>query len=315
MSLSAVKLGLVGTRTDVVGRITAEIQRQKRLCLAEVFSPCLRAGQETAKSIALVHSPSLDGLLKRTAGLIVAEIGWMGVEPMVRAAGLRRPVLILSSVFPHLTAGQLQRLQHFAELTGTLFMPELTCRWARSTVRVRELTAVQLRGIRQIELETTCEPGSLEELMIFDWCRNVIQSECLLVDADRKQNQTRIQFWRKQRDGEPVTAVIHRKPPSSDSSTSVFPLANCRLICQSGEIRITSENSLTWRLQDEEEQVESLQLDRTGEDLMYDLFGRRLVGGLVPVPDMRDVLLAQAMRVAREQSETEGRPVPPISSW
>ena len=55
---------------------------------------------------------------------------------------------------------------------------------------------------------------------------------------------------------------------------------------------------------------EKLNADRSSYDIMLDLFGRRLVGGLVPVPDFVDLLRARNLVVAAIQSLDHKEPIP-----
>lgn len=311
MALREVKLGLVGTGTGIVGQVSSALIRQGKLLLTEVFDPCLVSAKIDADEVAAKSSPSLDGMLRRTSGIIVADVKWMGVEPMVRAAGLQRPALLLLAAVATLKPKELARLRHLADLASTLVMPELPLRWGRSTLRLRELNATKLRGIEEMHLTCRCRSGSVQELLVFDWCINVVQSECLFVLTDANTGSVRLQFLRKQQDGSPVTVHIHFQPAENDDSSSSFPIVESRVRCVRGSVHITSEFHLEWNQSGEASQAESLQTDRSSGELMYDLFGRRLVGGLVPVPDVSDLLRAHALRAAWIQSGVEKEEVVP----
>ncbi|SFI65265.1 Gfo/Idh/MocA family oxidoreductase [Planctomicrobium piriforme] len=299
MAVSEVKLGLIGTGAGTTGSVSDALKRQPRLRLIEVYDACIAAAQTEAQQLEAAYSPSLDGLLRRTSGVIVANVKWMGAEPLVRAAGLQRPALILAPVFCRFTQVELRRLQHFAELTRTLMMPELTYRWARSTLRLRELTATKLQGIEQMEIVCRCEPDSNEELMIYDWCSNVVQSECLQVRANSTGGEVRLQYRRLQQSGNPVSIFLRFE---KSDPLPAFPILDAQITCRTGSVRISGEVDLSWQITGNE-QSECLRSDRTPGDLMYDLFGRRLVGGVVPVPDVTDLIRATAVRDARRTSQ------------
>ena len=73
-------------------------------------------------------------------------------------------------------------------------------------------------------------------------------------------------------------------------------------------MRVLGEQSLEWSIGPRLEH-ESLVSDRAAADVMYDLFGRRLVGGIVPVPDLADLIRAQRILAAAEVSRLERRAV------
>ncbi|WP_437193860.1 hypothetical protein [Planctomicrobium sp. SH527] len=309
MALAHLKLGLIGTEID--GATHEAIQRQPRLRIVELFDPCLNSAQAAAPQFEAIYSPSLDGLLRRTDAVIVSDVKWMGPEPIIRAAGLQRPALILSSVFGLYSISDLMRLQHFSELTSTLLMPELSCRWARATLRLRELTATRLQSIESMEIICSVAPDSHDELMVFDWCVNVVQSECLKVRSNPTGHEVTLGFRRTQRNGEPVTVHLKFEPASEACPVQMrFPIVKGTVNCRGGQLQIHGEQDVAWSLAGEAEKVESLQSDRTAIDVMYDLFGRRIVGGLVPVPDVRDLIKANTIRAARILSQSDSTEIP-----
>ncbi|HWL07982.1 MAG TPA: hypothetical protein VNQ76_06250, partial [Planctomicrobium sp.] len=172
--------------------------------------------------------------------------------------------------------------------------------------------------IEQMELNCTGAVGSLEELQVLDWCSSVVQSECLSVHSDSSGTDIRLQYWRKQRDGAPVTVHLRWKQNETTEAASLFPIIDCQIRCLRGQVHLTSESALSWEqsepIGETSPQTESLQSDRTAEELMYNLFGRRLVGGLVPVPDISDLIRAHAIRAARDLSRQNQKDIPPIFS-
>ncbi|WP_437206355.1 hypothetical protein [Planctomicrobium sp. SH664] len=253
----------------------------------------------------MTPSASLDGVLKRSRGVVVAEVKWMGVEPMILSAGSQRPSLVLASVLEKIAALDLSRLQHFAFLTRTLVMPELAHRWARSTLRLRELTATQLGAIEQMEVVCRLPAETpFPRLMAIDWCCNVMQSEARSVESSTNGEQLVIRFRRMNREGRPVSVRL----TIEDGPLTKFPICGSEVTCRHGRIHITGEETLEWQTGRGVEK-ESLTSDRSAEDVMIDLFGRRLAGGLVPVPDIGDVVRAQALLQAAEESARLGQEI------
>ncbi len=308
MALSEVKIGLIGTGK---GReIAAALQRQGKLRLTDVFDPCLNSAQTESQQIDAEYSPSLDSLLRRTEGVFVTDLRWMGSEPLIRAAGLQRSAFLFPPVFSQFTYSELLRLQHFVELTSTLMMPALFARWMPSTLRLRELTASKVQSIESLTLMGHFIPGQCEELQIIDWCLNVIQSECVSVRSSPDAKMLELSFRRQQRNGTPVTATITAAPPTVPYLPAEGLISRCEIQCRAGNLLLTGPHDIQWQLSDGPVETESLHSDRTAEERMFDLFGRRVVGGVVPVPDVADLIRVSAIRIAARQSAEEDRTVP-----
>jgi len=303
MALTEVNLGIVGANTAAAGPVLAALGQQARLRVIELFDPLLQAAQTEAQRLDAVYSPSLDGLLRRVQGIVIADVRWMGVEPLVRAAMLERPALVLAPVFSRFSLADLQRLKSFSDLTGTLMMPDLSWRWARSTLRFRELAASRLQAVEEMELHCQASPGSQEEFMALDWCVNIMQSECRQVQCSPDGSTITLLFRRQTARKEPVRVVLMLE---ADEPAAPFPLRKGIMRCRQGEAVITSESELSWSGNGGPLQTENLQSDRTACSLMLDLFGRRLVGGVVPVPDVNDLIGITAIRLASQHSQATG---------
>ena len=63
-----------------------------------------------------------------------------------------------------------------------------------------------------------------------------------------------------------------------------------RLRCERGSAVLNSTTKLSWQLEATERTHETLNADRSEEEIMLDIFCRRVVGGLVPVADLNDLL-------------------------
>jgi len=303
MGLPVIKLGLIGAIADTAMGVLNSLLRQPRLQLSDVYDPCLAQAQENAQHLDAAHSPSLDGLLKRCQGVVVGDVKWMGLEPILRAIEMGRSTLILQPVLSQLNPADLVRLQEAASASRCLMMPELRYRWARSTLRLRELTATQAGAIEFMELTCAGNSGNHEELMTFDWCVNVMQSECRSVHVELGEDAVILKFRRLNREGEPVSARIHfsAAPPPGD-----LMIASAQMRCRHGQIFLTGEEKLDWEI-DRHRISESLSQDRSASDVMFDLFGRRMAGGLVPVPEISDLVRAHEIRRACVLSRIHGR--------
>lgn len=294
MSLPTIKLGLVGGISHTAMPLLNALIRQQRLQLMEVYDSRLAAAKENAQHLHATYSQSLDGLLRRCQGVVFGEVNWMGNVPILRSTGLQRPSLVLQSVYSRYRLTELLELQSAAREHRCLVMPELSYRWARSTLRLRELTATQAGAIEYLEFQCHGEVGTASELLAHDWCCNVMQSECRSVVVDSDTGAITLKFRRMNRDGEPVTARIlfHAGDHLGDFSSS-----SAMITCRHGNIRLSGDDKISWDILGKKS-TETLNRDRTAHDVMFDLFGRRLVGGLVPVPEIADLIKAHEIHQA-----------------
>lgn len=74
----------------------------------------------------------------------------------------------------------------------------------------------------------------------------------------------------------------------AESQRSDIPRIELR--CERGLAELTSETQLNWRIDATEPVCETLASDRSKEEIMLDIFCRRVVGGLIPVADLNDIL-------------------------
>jgi len=301
MSTPVIKLGLVGAIAETAMSVLNALLRQPRLQLTDVYDPCLAKAQENAQHLDTSFSPSLDGLLRRAQGIVVGDVKWLGLEPILLAAEFQLPTLILRPVLSQLSDEDLETLRSKSQEARALIVPELSHRWTRSTLRLRELTATQLGAIEEIDLICNSVPGSHAELMVFDWCTNVMQSECRSVEVQPETGALLLKYRRLNREGKPVFARIQFE--ATQSSTD-FPVTSARITCRHGNVVIAGEEKLDWEI-DRRKVSEALHSDRGASDVMFDLFGRRLVGGIVPIPEIGDVLKMHQIRRACEKSRTD----------
>lgn len=302
MSVPAIKLGLVGGITQTAMPLLNALIRQQRLQLTEIYDNSLAAAKENAQHLHATYSQSLDGLLRRCHGIVFGEVKWMGNEPILRSTGHQRPALVLQSVYSQFGLNELLELEAAAREHRCLVMPELSFRWARSTLRLRELTATQAGAIEDLEFQCDGEVGTASELLAHDWCCNVMQSECRSVVVDPETGWMTLKFRRMNRDGEPVTARVLFK---SGEQAGDFSSATATITCRHGKISLAGDDKISWEIMGQKAS-EVLNRDRTAHDVMFDLFGRRLVGGLVPVPEISDLIKAHEIHQAVLKSRESG---------
>ena len=96
---------------------------------------------------------------------------------------------------------------------------------------------------------------------------------------------------------------------STPGSADTWPV-EFSVRCKDGEARIEDAVHLRWRTGGRE-RIDSLSTERTAVSVAIDHFARRLAGGLIPVPDLGDLLEADRLVGLAQQSlaTAEAEPV------
>lgn len=304
MRATTVSLGILGVRQEQLPTIADAMIRQRRFNLTDLYDPCLAAAERLSGQYATAYSPSLRRMLQRVEGLAVLNCDWQGDFPLLAAAQAQRPVLILRPALARFSHEQLLRLRDEFLAASTFLMPELAPRWFRSTLRLRELTATRLGAIESLRVTCRAAGDPLALLEVIDYCREIVQSDFRSVTALADREQLLLTFRRMNKQDEPVAAEIRIERFAGFPGLELRTEATCR----HGVATLNGESQLEWsagRLQEKE----LLQVERTSLDVMFDLFGRRLVGGVVPVPDLNDLLRASQVSAAFSLSRARGEPV------
>ena len=128
--------------------------------------------------------------------------------------------------------------------------------------------------------------GQLVEL--FDWCGYIARTPPanLLVETENIEASQiiTVRFHQPKSGDEPVSARIelhHRESPSP-------PSVSCHIDASCGSAEFSSQELIRWK-SDDGCVDEELSHDRGAVEVMLDHFCRRVVGGLIPVPDLGDV--------------------------
>lgn len=81
-----------------------------------------------------------------------------------------------------------------------------------------------------------------------------------------------------------ATAASEAHPPAQP------PVPQIKVRCDRGTATVNSETQIHWQSETAEPVQETLTSERTKEEIMLDIFCRRVIGGLVPVADLNDIL-------------------------
>lgn len=243
--------------------------------------------------------------------LLMFDASWHELIPLHFACQHRKPVFVAGSLGDNLP--QIQILCKDASEHGIDMMPELSRRYTPATLRFRELIATSLGRVRRLRLELTLPtapqspkvPGQSNELDLLvglvDWCRCVtglapqsISSRVVQPIPSQRGKLTRIRevdliFRRSATDGELGRAEIRLRIPGSDLTPTESDMTlQCQADCAQGHATLTGSDQLQWRVGTEHHR-ESLSTERSEVELMLDHFSRRVLGGLIPIPNLDDV--------------------------
>lgn len=302
MTHRSVSIGLIGVPRDRIDETATALLRQPRLQLTQVYDPCWKTAEGFAGRIVADVAPSIRELLRCCRGVIVGNAGWLGDLPLRWSIQQQHPLLALGSTLLGMEESLLEELHRLNSSQGTLVMPDLLHRWCPSTIRLRELTATRIGAVESLSVEYH-QPSLKTPLLtsVVDWCGNVIQSQVLEVRPAEASDAVRLLFRRRAQSGEPVWADVRC---TADAGDPLFPLS-AKVRCRHGSAEVHGAQELSWRIGHSVSR-ESLTQDRSAWDLMFDLFGRRLAGGIVPVPDLADVRTALRIRSGVERCGETG---------
>ncbi len=296
-----IPLGIVGGGPIWEARYRAAVLALTRGRVAAVFSPQACDAEVLAQETGGQLFQSLRRMIDHPGvkALLVLESGWSRDWAIELAAARQLPVMIANPI-----DDSLLRIAHSLadlEVEGAVIVPGTLLRATPATLRLRELIATKLGPIQYIDLAMTGAPESAisRVIEVIDWCRSML-------------NSTLSQILRETRlEGEVlVMSCSRRSTPSASVHTEIRLLSSelqevtptstdaafphVHIQCERGDVELLSETHIRWQTSTETSD-ETLEGDRPSEQVLLDLFLRRVVGGVVPVPSWAD--LAEACRL------------------
>ena len=118
--------------------------------------------------------------------------------------------------------------------------------------------------------------------------RNRIAKLTLRQTCSDKSGTTTTEFVQELLAGGRPPALVTPTILAADVSKRWVPVIKLR--CEAGRAELNSTSQISWQLNSAEPTHETLNTDRSEEEIMLDIFCRRVVGGLVPVADMSDII-------------------------
>lgn len=296
------RLAVVGCGRDWEERYATAFERlSERLTLVTVYGTVTSQAEIFAERWRCESAKSLRGAISRddVDGVLILETDWQSTFPIELAARVGKPCLVGSPTI--LSPTDLPRLAvQNGEFSGCV-MVALERRHDPVTVRLKELIATSLGLPVEIDValrgpgEGRSDRASLALLEAVDWCRYVAGglSTRFAASISRNSGELRIDLRFESAASVVPACVRYRFDPAME--TPVFEGFQART--QVGSAQYSSGDALRWELQGDV-RAESVTGERSAAEFLLDLFARRLVGAVVPMPGPGD--LAIAMQACRE---------------
>lgn len=263
---------------------------RQRLRVTAVYDFVASRGAQVAAELGAAHVTGMRALLERVdvAAVLILDSAWTGLWPLRFAIEHRKPAFV-ARVGENLLA-EVDELHAAAQEGGILVVPELRHRATPATMRLRELTATRLGPVESMQVELkTADATRMQSawLAALDWCSFVAQSTPLDVTpaGGPPSAAFHVRFKRTTTRGSQVEAEIHIRPSLTGADQ---PGLTARVTCAAGSADVLEPHVLVWG-SGEDQVRESLGSERPGIEVLLGHFARRIVGGLVPVPDLADV--------------------------
>ena len=272
-----------------------------------------------AESGSVASVAGLQALARRAdvQAILLMDCGWTGMAGLDLLTTGDKSVLVANWI--DADRARFERIHQRAAEAGATVMPAMWRRYMPASIRLQELIATDLGPPQMIELTVTAPSRQsngrqkLESLIGWiDYCRNLFRSfpESVSLDSDAGgPTGASLRILYPARPGDTTSdgqrrAVIRISENADGGASdglldeSLPAIPRISVTCDGGSAEITNRVELQWRVNDGPVQTESLAAERSEEEIMLDLFCRRVVGGLIPVADFNDAV--QAMRIVEQ---------------
>jgi len=315
MTTAPVNIGLIGLGPSWDNQYRPALAKlNQRLRVVAVYdnvrSRAEQAARETQSHVvggitALVSRPDVQAVMWLDAG-------WQGAAIMSMLLDRRKPVLLGAK--SGLSSSALQVIHQQATTHGQIIVPAFPKRGTPASIRLQELLATQLGRPQHIEIRIAptslsaipfatsgdfggVEPPSQNPLLEWsDWVQYLIRSAPqTVIFADNNQSLV-LEFFPA--NSTETTAIEPTKSRSAKLSICSTPPVTdqpacdeVRVQCEHGTARLIGSSRIEWTC-GEDSNSDTLTNERTETEVLLDLFCRRVLGGLVPVPDLSDLIRA-----------------------
>lgn len=313
--LPVVNVGVLGLGTDWQSRyLPALLRMQQRLRIIAVHDEVATRAEVAAQQLKTRAISSIRELLDLKdvdAWLFLGaewRAGWLVEQLRARALSVFVGRDIAASV------DQLRDWHQRADEEGLTVFPESPLRFTPATLRLRELMATELGSVVSMNVKLRwgmdCDSRTVAMVHLVDSFRALLQRELTDVEQTTSHGSSLIGTLlsytpRRQVDSVsqlvPVALSVDAKHQAGSSET---PEVTMEFTCQQGTAVLRGPDQLDWSVNGKS-LTEKLHSDRSSAEVMFDLFARRVVGGLIPAPDLTDRIQAMqdAGRVHKKLSE------------
>lgn len=314
--LPLVKIGIVGLGCDWLESLAPALEKmQTRFRVVGVYDDVSVTAQQWAERIRTQTVLGVRPLLTRNDldAVLLGTIGWQGDWLLDLLQSSKLPVLLGPDV--SLSQSQVDQWQQVCSEDGLIVIPEFRLRYIPSTLRLRELQATALGPVEQLWVHPQAwdrlwkRPISLFHLL--DWCTSLVERRPVAIEpdagdfSDGEGRNVRVAYEPRGPvdTTRPIEALLIWEPSTSDPPSNE---TLCELKCRNGTAVIASPNEFHWSSGTDSGQ-EKLTADRSSTEVVLDLFARRVLGGLIPTPDLGDLrnahVLADVVRTVQQTGE------------
>lgn len=285
---SLIPIGIVGGGADWAKRYWPAIAALKRGRVVAAYSSQLDEAELLGQALTAPRFLSLREMLRKTplGALLILDTGATRDWAVQLAAERQIPAFVASPIDDGLPSRVTQLTER--EVDGHSLIPGLTLRMTPASLRLRELIATRLGAVQKVRIELHSTSGP-HLISVIDWCRSIIGSVTSHIE---RATCDQLESWQL-RCGRrsPLAPMVITEIVRSATGAHPFEI---RVQCERGDAHLTGETQIHW-LTPTEKGEEQLQSDRTAEQVLLDLFLRRVVGGVVPIPSWAE--LAEACRL------------------
>jgi hypothetical protein len=297
----------------------ALLRLEGRVRIAQVFDPLVIRAQTTAGELSARAAGGIRAALAapQVSAVLLLDGGWQSSWMLHAAAAAGHPCFIGQQLLRSMPSWlPLQSLDQ-SESAEAGMVPECLLRYQPALLRLRELLATRLGPARQIHFwldRARRQTGSELQLReVINWFTTGFEVGAAGVGIDRvsevagTRTATLSAATRTGHRLELQIALPREAAggPAADPEPASEPF--CHIRCAEGSVELMGGRQLTWE-SGGQSTSEQLAEDRSATAVALDLFARRAVGGLIPVPALTDLVRAQ--RLMDEIESAAGGPVP-----